>query len=139
MLGEDGDSRITVLSDRPDATFRILFRDTNREPLDILMEDFIDEKSARAKGKRVSTLDIASIEDITPAPEPEPEPEVSPDETEPEEQPEENPTEITKSSDLEPSNSPSLEGRAGESLSSIDIDGVPMTITKPNDTQLDLF
>ena len=139
MLGEDGDSRITVLSDRPDATFRILFRDTNREPLDILMEDFIDEKSARAKGKRVSTLDIASIEDITPAPEPEPEPEVSPDETEPEEQPEENPTEITKSSDLEPSNSPSLEGKAGESLSSIDIDGVPMTITKPNDPQLDLF
>ena len=37
------------------------------------MSEFIEAKSAKAKGKRFSTLDIASIEDITPEPEPEPE------------------------------------------------------------------
>ena len=33
------------------------------------MSDFIEAKSAKAKGKRFSTLDIAKIEDITPEPE----------------------------------------------------------------------
>ena len=45
ILGEDSDSRIAVLSDRAEATFRIVFQDSNREPLDILMEDFIDTAS----------------------------------------------------------------------------------------------
>ena len=40
------------------------------------MADFIDVKSAEARGKRLSTYDIANIIDITPEPpEPEPEPE----------------------------------------------------------------
>ena len=37
------------------------------------MAEFIDEKSPKAKGKRLSTLEISRIEDITPEPEPEPE------------------------------------------------------------------
>ena len=32
------------------------------------MSEFIDVKSPKAKGKRFSTLEIAKIEDITPAP-----------------------------------------------------------------------
>jgi hypothetical protein len=40
------------------------------------MADFIDVKSAKARGKRLSNYDIANIIDITPdPPEPEPEPE----------------------------------------------------------------
>jgi topoisomerase-4 subunit A len=115
MLGEDNDSRIELLSDRAEATFRVYFADENKAPLDILMAEFIDEKSAKAKGKRVTTLEVARIEDITPEPEPEPEPEVE------------------------------LEDEAVEEVSettdstSIDIDGVKMTIEKPKDTQLDLF
>ena len=86
------------------------------------MEDFIDDKSARAKGKRVTTLEVASIEDITPAPI---EPEVVPDE-------EENDAESSEPSDSSES-SESLEA------TSLDIDGVKMTIEPPKDTQLDLF
>ena len=33
------------------------------------MAEFIDEKSPKAKGKRLSTLEISRIEDITPEPE----------------------------------------------------------------------
>ena len=35
------------------------------------MAEFIDEKSPKAKGKRLSTLEISRIEDITPEPAPE--------------------------------------------------------------------
>lgn len=33
------------------------------------MSDFIESKSPKAKGKRITTLDVASITDITPEPE----------------------------------------------------------------------
>ena len=74
--------------------------------------------SAKAKGKRITTLDVASIEDITPEPEPVVE--------DPEEDPEEETVEVSESRYLEVSEK-------------IDIDGVPMTFEKPKDTQLDLF
>ena len=47
--------------------------------MDIIMSDFIDVKSPKAKGKRITTLDIDRIEDITPEPEPESEPEQQPE------------------------------------------------------------
>ena len=127
MLGDDKGSRIAVLSDRAEATFRIRFADENKAPLDILMAEFIDEKSAKAKGKRVTTLDVASIEDITPEPEPEPEPEVSPFDGE---------TLDGRGID-EPVDISSY--RNDDSTEEIDIDGVKMTFEKPKDTQLDLF
>jgi hypothetical protein len=43
--------------------------DETKLPIDVNMSDFIEAKSAKAKGKRFSTLDIAKIEDITPEPE----------------------------------------------------------------------
>jgi len=86
MLGENDENRIEILSDREDATFLVHYKDDLREDLTLLMSEFIEPKSPKAKGKRISTLDIASIEDITPAPEPEPDPEpeseVADDETE---------------------------------------------------------
>ena len=119
MLGEDAESRIMLLSDRAEATFRVIFADENKQPLEILMEEFIDEKSAKAKGKRVTTLEVASFEDITPEPEPEPEPE-EPDSEESEDEEGETPD-------------------ASDAPETIDVEGVPMTIEKPSDTQLDLF
>ena len=112
---------MAVLSDREEATFRITFADENKPALEILMAEFIDEKSAKAKGKRVTTLEVAKIEDVTP--EPEPEAEVSPDETE------EEPVEIPESRDT----------GTPEEPETIEVEGVKMTFEKPQDTQLDLF
>ncbi len=73
LLGEDDRSQMTVISDREEATFLVTFKDENRAPLTLVMSEFIEAKSPKAKGKRISTLEIAKIEDITPQPEPEPE------------------------------------------------------------------
>ena len=125
LIGDDKASRMTLLSDRSEALFKITFADDKKEPLELLMADFIDEKSPKAKGKRISTLEISKIEDITPEPEPEPEPEV--EEVEPEPTPE---PEVIHEVQEQPEK---------EATTSIDIDGVTMTIEKPKDTQLNLF
>ena len=44
-----------------------------REPMTLNMTDFIAVKSPRAKGKRLTTLPVTAIEDITPEPVEEPE------------------------------------------------------------------
>ena len=90
------------------------------------MEEFIDEKSAKAKGKRVTTLEVAKIEDITPEP---PEPE-EPEEPEDLDEPDlSDEAEATESTEETTSSTPET----------LDIDCVPMTIEQPSDTQLDLF
>lgn len=122
FLGEDKGSRIAVLSDRQEAIFKITFADDKKEPLEIRMSDFIDEKSPKVKGKRISTLEITKIEDITPEPEPEPEPI---EEMEPQDEPEEA---------LQPT-----QDKTTAEPTKIDVEGVPMTIEKPKDSQLDLF
>ena len=121
ILGEDKDSRIAVLSDREEAVFRVLFSDEKHEPMEITMAEFIDEKSARAKGKRVTTLEVAGIEDITPEPEPEPEEESLEDAAE------------------EPLQDAPLEEEGEKVPEEIEVEGVKMTFEKPQDTQLDLF
>ena len=78
MLGENSDSKMTILTDREEAIFRITFVDETKPAIEVQMSEFIEAKSPKAKGKRFSTLDIAMIEDITP--EPEPEPEIEPNE-----------------------------------------------------------
>ena len=78
MLGENSDSKMTILTDRKEAIFRITFVDETKPAIEVQMSEFIEAKSPKAKGKRFSTLDIAKIEDITP--EPEPEPEIEPNE-----------------------------------------------------------
>ena len=72
MLGENSDSKITILTDRLDPIFRITFADETKLPVEVQMSEFIEAKSPKAKGKRFSTLEITQIEDITPEPEPEP-------------------------------------------------------------------
>ena len=69
MLGENSYSKIALLSDREEAIFRITFVDETKPEMEVLMAEFIEAKSPKAKGKRFSTLDVAKIEDITPEPE----------------------------------------------------------------------
>ena len=118
MLGENSDSKVIVLSDREEAQIRISFTDENKPDMDVLLSEFIDIKSPKAKGKRFSTLEIATITDITPEPEVE----------------EEEPTE---EEEIPAENEPSAEQPAVD---------VPFTITnevpedsKPVDEQLSLF
>lgn len=99
FLGEDDRSQWVAISDREQATFLVTFKDEHREPMTLVMSEFIDSKSPKAKGKRISTLDIAKIEDITPEPEiPEnPETPENPEEPENPETGNENPEEPEKS------------------------------------------
>jgi topoisomerase-4 subunit A len=76
MLGENADSKMTILTDREEATFQLTFVDETKATMEVLMSDFIEVKSPKAKGKRFATWEVAKIEDITPEPEPEPEEEV---------------------------------------------------------------
>ena len=75
MLGENADSKMTILTDREEATFLLTFVDETKATMEVIMSDFIEVKSPKAKGKRFATWEVAMIEDITPEPEPEPEPE----------------------------------------------------------------
>ncbi len=133
FLGENSDSKLVVLNDREEAVFRVIFKDEFREPMDMVMADFIEAKSPKAKGKRISTLDIAAIEDITPEPEPEPEPE-EPDGTDESENTEEEVTVETQDKQPEPKEE-------------TPVADVPLIITnpdvpessKPVDEQLSLF
>lgn len=94
MLGDNKDSHIVLLSDREEATFCVLFADETREPMDVVMADFIDAKSPKAKGKRLTTLEVAKIEDITPEPVEEPADETPAGDEPAEEKPESTTTEI---------------------------------------------
>ena len=73
MLGENTASKMTILTDREEATFQLTFVDETKATMEVIMSDFIEVKSAKAKGKRFATWEVAKIEDITPEPEPEPE------------------------------------------------------------------
>ena len=73
MLGENTDSKMTILTDREEATFLLTFVDETKATMEVIMSDFIEVKSPKAKGKRFATWEVAKIEDITPEPEPEPE------------------------------------------------------------------
>ncbi len=131
MLGDNSSSRIVILTDRDKAMFRLVFTDDTKPDMDIIMSDFIDVKSPKAKGKRFSTLDITRIEDITPVHEPAP----SEDSNE-----NDNPSE-------ESPNTPEDTPAPAEISTPLDnAAGVPFTITnevpedsRPIDEQLSLF
>ena len=120
MLGENTDSKMTLLTDREEATFQLTFVDETKATMEVIMSDFIEVKSPKAKGKRFATWEVAKIEDITPEPEPEPEEE-----------------------EVDGENGDANEGNEGNEVPVVD---VPFTITnevpedsKPVDEQLSLF
>ena len=75
FLGENPASRLILLSDTVYPRFEITFggNDAFREPLIIDVEDFIGVKSLKAKGKRITTYEVADIQEIEPTRFPEPE------------------------------------------------------------------
>ena len=129
LLGEAPGHKIIILSDREEAAFQLQFTDANRPAQDVIMADFIDVKSAKARGKRLSNYNIANIIDITPEPpEPEPEPETPDTPDQPDGQSEASMPDATDTP------SANTKDAAAESPSSI-----PFTITNgESDVQLSL-
>jgi len=75
FLGENADSKLMLLSVEAYPRFEVKFggHDEHREPIDIDVEEFIGVKSFKAKGKRVSTHEVAEITELEPTRFPEPE------------------------------------------------------------------
>lgn len=146
MLGDNSSSRIVLLSDREEATFRLVFTDETKPDMDVIMSDFIDVKSPKAKGKRFSTLDIARIEDITPEPEPAPTEDNDGDGNSSEENGNSPESTNTPSENTSEHSSASPATNATNVNSVNNAAGVPFTITnevpedsRPVDDQLSLF
>ena len=144
MLGENKESRIVLLTDREEPVFRLVFSDEAREAQEIAMAEFIDEKSPKAKGKRLSTLEISRIEDITPEPEPEAEEDSIGEEIEGEER---NAGDSALAGAEQTKEEQQPQAATGDTV--ISVEDVPMTITthsqdsareeNENDSQLSLF
>ena len=68
LLGENPESRLLLLSDVPFPRLLVTYGapDDFREPMEIDAEQFIGQKSYKAKGKRITTLSVASIEELEP-------------------------------------------------------------------------
>ena len=73
-LGENPDSRLILLTDTPYPHLLVTMggNDDFREPMDLEAEDFIGVKSFKAKGKRITTCNVARIEELEPTRWPEP-------------------------------------------------------------------
>jgi topoisomerase-4 subunit A len=72
VVGEHKDSHIVIVSSHPQAVFNISFGGTHKSRPDeeINAEEFIAIKSDKAKGKRLSTFEVAKITEISaPLPE----------------------------------------------------------------------
>ncbi len=87
LNGANEASKLVLLSDNKYPRFNITFggADELRSPLVVDAEEFIAVKSFKAKGKRLTTYEVANIEEIEPREVPEEE--TIPEETEPEQEP----------------------------------------------------
>lgn len=74
-MGENKDSRFVLLTDETYPRLQITFggHDSFRDPQEIDAESFIGIKSFKAKGKRLTTFDTATITELEPIRRPEPE------------------------------------------------------------------
>lgn len=88
FVGENANSRLVILTDVPFPRIKVTYggHDAARSPEEIDAEQFIGQKGFKAKGKRISTWQIGTIEELEPVRFPEPE--VQDDEGEVEEEPE---------------------------------------------------
>jgi topoisomerase-4 subunit A len=91
FVSDNPDSRLFLLTDELYPRIEVVFggNDSAREPLIIDVEEFIKVKSFKARGKRISSYEIQTINELEPlrlAPEPanEPEPESKDEVNEPE-------------------------------------------------------
>lgn len=88
FVGENANSRLVILTDVPFPRIKVIYggHDAARSPEEIDAEQFIGKKGFKAKGKRISTWQIGTIEELEPVRFPEPE--VQDDEDDVEEEPE---------------------------------------------------
>ena len=68
FLGENPDNEMLLLTDTAFPRIKVTLggADSFREPIEIDAEEFIGVKSFKAKGKRITTLNVASIEELEP-------------------------------------------------------------------------
>ena len=68
FLGENPDSRLILLTETAFPRLLVTYAapDDFRDPLEIDAEQFIGQKSFKAKGERITTLAVASIEELEP-------------------------------------------------------------------------
>lgn len=73
FLGENADSKLYLLSDEAYPRIQVVFggRDNYREALEIEADEFIAVKSFKARGKRISTFEIAEVKELEPTRHPE--------------------------------------------------------------------
>ena len=88
FIGGNPDSKLLLLSDEPCPRFEVKLGggDAFREPFIIDAEEFIGVKTFKAKGKRVTNWEVASITEVEPR-EPAPVEETEPTVATPEEEP----------------------------------------------------
>ena len=86
FLGDNKDNRLLLLTDTCYPRIEVTFggKDGFRSPMEIDVDSFVGVKSYKAKGKRVTTFEIAAVAELEPARFPEP-----PQEEEPEDAPDE--------------------------------------------------
>jgi topoisomerase-4 subunit A len=73
FMGENPGSRLLLLTDTPYPRIKVTMGapDDFREPIELDAESFIAVKSVKAKGKRVTTFNVASVEELEPTRQPE--------------------------------------------------------------------
>lgn len=97
LVGEDKKSRLVLLTDTyyPRLQVKMGGDDSFREPLEIDVEEFVGIKGVKARGRRVTTWNVAEVTELEPlrVPEPPEEPEPDPEGPEDPDTPENNDTE----------------------------------------------
>ena len=78
-LGENSNSRLVMLTDEALPRFEVVFggADSFRQPITVDAEDFVAVKSFKAKGKRVTTFEVAAVNELPPREQDEVQPEAA--------------------------------------------------------------
>ncbi len=81
LLGGNPQSRLLLLTDEPGARVRVTLggADAVRPPIEVVAADFVGVKGFKAKGRRLTTCTVESVEELEPVSLPE-QPEPGPDE-----------------------------------------------------------
>ena len=89
-LGDNRNSKLILLTDECYPRLEVVFggHDSFREPMIVEADEFIAVKGFKAKGKRLTTYAIDTINELEPTRQPEPQPATDEPEEEPEEEPE---------------------------------------------------
>ena len=68
FVGDNAASELKLIVDDAYPLFRIIFggKDKKREPIDIDVEQFVGDKSYKARGKRISNYEVAHVERLEP-------------------------------------------------------------------------